>query len=464
MNKKFPYIKLRFEDYVFLSLAAIELLMSFTFLGYLHVEPISITFAYIPVVIAARFLGVWQSTAIGAIFGLSSMFKASAYYVMPLDRAFSPVGSTSPLSSILLSVGTRMLFSLLMGLIFHALRGKKYFRLWTDLLCLLAPKIHSFLVYAALGLLFPEFGYHAGTSFAISISDIVASLLCILAVELICWIWHHQTIRNFYAYVEKADARLPRDRKIPAIWGIFMLCMLLAGSASTIYFSQRMSYMLQSHGLPISADVDHDLTHLQIQFLIAMLAIYFIMALSMLLVYKYLAYKEYLGGLDGLTGIMGRKMFLDHCDALQKKSTLSGQDGWFLYIDIDYFKMINDTLGHPAGDTVLKSVAAILDCDFGELGCAGRLGGDEFAVILDKSISEEDMKKHLEQFQTDIADILPAPKQVTGSIGACHFRYPQNMQEVYEQTDQLLYEAKHQGRTCYVIGEFTASQLKTENA
>lgn len=104
------------------------------------------------------------------------------------------------------------------------------------------------------------------------------------------------------------------------------------------------------------------------------------------------------------------------------------------------------------GDTVLKSVAAILDCDFRELVCAGRLGGDEFAVILDKNVTEEDMKKRLEQFQTNISEILPAPKRVTGSIGACRFRYPQDMQEVYAQTDKLLYQAKHNGRTCYVIG------------
>lgn len=94
------------------------------------------------------------------------------------------------------------------------------------------------------------------------------------------------------------------------------------------------------------------------------------------------------------------------------------------------------------GDTVLKSVAAILERNFGEWGCAGSLGGDEFAVILDKTVTEKDMKKRLEQFQTDIADILPAPKWVTSSIGACHFLYPQDMQDVYEQTDKLLYQAK----------------------
>lgn len=97
----------------------------------------------------------------------------------------------------------------------------------------------------------------------------------------------------------------------------------------------------------------------------------------------------------------------------------------------------------------------MLERDFGELGCVGRLGGDEFAVILDKNVTEEDMKKRLEQFQTNISEILPAPKRVTSSIGACRFRYPQDMQDVYEQTDKLLYQAKRNGRTCYVIGEFT---------
>lgn len=165
-----------------------------------------------------------------------------------------------------------------------------------------------------------------------------------------------------------------------------------------------------------------------------------------------------MGGLDGLTGIMSRKMFLNRCELLQKKTALAGQNGWFLYIDIDYFKMINDTFGHPVGDTVLKSVADNLERIFGEYGYVGRLGGDEFAAIIEQDITEEDMKKCLEQFQADISDILPAPnKRVTSSIGACHFCYPQNMQDVYEQTDQLLYEAKHQGRTCYVTGEFTTS-------
>lgn len=79
----------RLKNYGFVALAALELLVSFTSLGYIHVPPITITFAYIPVLIAGCFLGVARSTALGCVFGLASMYKASAYYVMPFDQAFA---------------------------------------------------------------------------------------------------------------------------------------------------------------------------------------------------------------------------------------------------------------------------------------------------------------------------------------------------------------------------------------
>ena len=78
----------RFKTYQFVGLAAVEFLMSFTFLGYIHVEPISITVAYLPILLAGCFLGVWQAAAMGLFFGLASMYKASAYYVMPTDMIF----------------------------------------------------------------------------------------------------------------------------------------------------------------------------------------------------------------------------------------------------------------------------------------------------------------------------------------------------------------------------------------
>ena len=76
------------NKYLFWSLVAIELFMSFSFLGYIHIEPISLTFVYIPVLAAGCVLGAKEAAAVGAVFGLASMWKASAFYVAAGDAVF----------------------------------------------------------------------------------------------------------------------------------------------------------------------------------------------------------------------------------------------------------------------------------------------------------------------------------------------------------------------------------------
>ena len=96
----------KFEHYIFSLLLAVEVIMSFTFLGYVHIPPISITTAYIPIVITACLFGPAEASLSGLLFGLGSLYKASATYVMPADAVFSPFRSDFPIGSILLSVGT----------------------------------------------------------------------------------------------------------------------------------------------------------------------------------------------------------------------------------------------------------------------------------------------------------------------------------------------------------------------
>lgn len=92
--------------YAFWILLSVELLLSFSFFGYFHIEPISVTIAYIPVLLAGALIGPLESVAVGALFGLASMWKASANYVMPADQLFSPFYSGEPLGSFMLSVGS----------------------------------------------------------------------------------------------------------------------------------------------------------------------------------------------------------------------------------------------------------------------------------------------------------------------------------------------------------------------
>lgn len=85
------------NKYMLWALIALELFMSFSFLGYIHIDPISITFVYIPVLAAGCLMGPKESTLVGAIFGLASMWKASAFYVGAGDMIFSPIQSGRPL-------------------------------------------------------------------------------------------------------------------------------------------------------------------------------------------------------------------------------------------------------------------------------------------------------------------------------------------------------------------------------
>ena len=209
----------------------------------------------------------------------------------------------------------------------------------------------------------------------------------------------------------------------------------------------------------MTSHIAADLRHLHTQLLLANLSLYIIMAFSLILVYKYLAYREYLGELDALTGVMGRKMFVHHCNELQRNHRSSRtKEGYFLFIDVDRFKSINDTFGHPTGDMVLREIAAALERIFSDCGRVGRMGGDEFAVILEQNLPFHRLVRRLERFQLEIAQIL-TKQRVTCSIGVCQFPYPQNMKTIYAETDRLLYLAKEEGRARYVAGRYDQTGL-----
>ncbi|HIR07974.1 MAG TPA: diguanylate cyclase [Candidatus Pullichristensenella stercoripullorum] len=455
----------RWERYLFAALTALEFLMSFTFLGYIHIEPISITIAYLPILIAGCFLGVGASTAMGFFFGLSSLYKATAYYVMPLDKVFSPFLSGSPLGSLVLSIGMRALFGFLIGALFAAGKRTRHPRVCLGLISLFAPKLHSLLVYAAMGLLFPELGRGVATAFRIGVSDVLLAVLCALVIELLWFLLRRREVQGFRAFLERSRRGQRQGWRFHCAWALLLLGILCAAIASTFYFAQRMSYMLGVHGLSLSYEAGRDLLHLQVQSLLATAALSFLLVLCLLAAYQYLSYREYVGQLDAVTGIMGRKMFNRYCEeALKDMADLPAGSGWFLFVDVDYFKSINDTLGHPVGDLVLKRIAQTLTEIFAADGGIGRMGGDEFAVLLAGPMPKEELCGRMDAFLSAISAILDAPETVSCSIGACRFESPQELPSLYAQTDRLLYAAKRHGRACYIMGSLQGGELRLFDA
>lgn len=204
------------------------------------------------------------------------------------------------------------------------------------------------------------------------------------------------------------------------------------------------------HQVQVSKAIKRELLHLQIQFLIAMLALDFILILTMMMGYRYMKYREYQGEMDVLTGVMGRRLFLQQCENVQDDQKVRGQKGWFLFLDVDWFKKINDHFGHTVGDETLKKFAALLKEQFEEYGAVRRVGGDEFAVMIEKEMTQEELQRKLEKFLLDISEIL-TEVTVSCSIGAYQFEFPKSIKELLTRTDEVLYQAKANGRACYVI-------------
>lgn len=440
-----------FDRYVFVILIAMELLMSFTFMGYLHIPPISVTIAYLPILVAACLYRPAQAVIVGLVFGAASMYKASATYVMAADAVFSPFLSGNPAGSILLSVGTRVLYGLLIGFLFLFAKRQKHCRICIGAICAVAPKLHSLLVYTAMGLLFPELGYRYDSSFHFDLDDAVFLVLCIVVVELILALYQSAAIQNLKTCINQTVNNPYVSRKMSLFFVTCESFLVFMSVFAALYFSERETYMLKQHGVAVSRAISTDLLLLQSQFLIASLSLNAILMIFLFGVYRYMSYKEYRVEMDMLTGVMGRRLFFSHCDRVQKiKNADRKKAGWFLFVDADYFKDINDTYGHAAGDTVLKAIAANLQAVVGEDGKVGRIGGDEFAVMIEEPLSQQELGQRLDQFLEKISQSLP-DKKVSCSIGACQFVFPRDVRLLLEEADAMLYRAKENGRACYAM-------------
>ncbi|MGS0674845.1 GGDEF domain-containing protein [Shewanella sp. 0m-4] len=166
---------------------------------------------------------------------------------------------------------------------------------------------------------------------------------------------------------------------------------------------------------------------------------------------------EYLSQIDGLSQLFNRRHW-ELC--LQKefdRHTRYGSETSLVMIDIDHFKVINDTYGHQAGDRVIQNVSHTIRKSLRETDCAGRYGGEEFAVVLANTPAvnarffAERLRKKVEQLQIAYEEQLI---KVTISIGICEIKPEVNDCETWlSQADQALYQAKEAGRNCCITHE-----------
>ena len=152
---------------------------------------------------------------------------------------------------------------------------------------------------------------------------------------------------------------------------------------------------------------------------------------------------------DLLTGLLNHQAFYNRVAQLP----IETDQGYFMLLDLDSFKQVNDTYGHIYGDQVLKEVGAVLQSEIRREDWAGRIGGDEFALYC-RNISDDQsavsMAKRiinsLEKHSENSNVVLPGV-----SIGIARKTSGISSREVLHQADRKMYQAKQQGKNQYCI-------------
>lgn len=140
-------------------LIALELVLNLTGLGFIRIPPVAITIMPIPVILGGIILGPGAGGVLGGVFGLLSIWESTTKGATPIDLAFSPFYSGSPISSIVMALGCRILLGLAAGWLFmlFSKMDKKGF-IAPILTALFASLIHTFSVLSCVWLLFPDLG------------------------------------------------------------------------------------------------------------------------------------------------------------------------------------------------------------------------------------------------------------------------------------------------------------------
>lgn len=169
------------------------------------------------------------------------------------------------------------------------------------------------------------------------------------------------------------------------------------------------------------------------------------------------AKNEQLAVTDDLTGLYNRRHLMR---ILRRQKSLSDRGGYqfsISFIDLDFFKQVNDTYGHAAGDAALIAVAKEINRTLRDVDYVARIGGEEFVVVLSQTDYAEALRiaervrADISQLEINLGEGQPAIT-LTASLGVATYRYKESINDLIHRGDSAAYAAKSCGRNC-IVGE-----------
>ena len=163
---------------------------------------------------------------------------------------------------------------------------------------------------------------------------------------------------------------------------------------------------------------------------------------------------------DALTGLPNRTLFLDRLEQSLRRARRRGPGGGsaVLFLDLDRFKVVNDSLGHHAGDQLLQSVAARLAAALRPADTVARMGGDEFTVLLEDVTDPREAAVVAERVLATLAEPLTVAGRelfVSGSVGIALAGQDADPKELIRDADAAMYRAKADGKARHAVFDAT---------
>lgn len=160
---------------------------------------------------------------------------------------------------------------------------------------------------------------------------------------------------------------------------------------------------------------------------------------------------------DDLTGAFNRRHLAEVLARQKAIADRSPNYGFAVcFVDLDFFKRVNDKFGHSTGDCVLRSFAEIVANVLREVDCVARIGGEEFVLVLGGT-SQRDAVVVAERINARLSDMQVSPLEpryrITASMGITEYRPPEELEATIDRADRALYDAKRTGRNKVVIAE-----------
>ena len=168
---------------------------------------------------------------------------------------------------------------------------------------------------------------------------------------------------------------------------------------------------------------------------------------------------------DMLTGLPNRILLEDRLNNAIAHSDHTGDPVWVIFIDIDRFKYVNDTLGHDAGDVLLKTISKRLKDSVNESDTVSRFGGDEFIILLEKNIDQDNLTTMTRIMKNIASPIHMQGQNITTTCSAGIAIYPNDnvsAESLIKYADIALYRAKDTGRNNFQFFEQSMNIIATE--